>query len=103
MMNPKEKFIGYSVFTHILSLQHFLNLFCNSLCHQRWNGVSDLSELLCLVSQEFEIIWERLQSCTFSYSRDTVVLVMKMMSMSCVDCRGRLIACKTCPCNMEVS
>ena len=42
-------------------------------------SISNLSALLCFCSCKYEIIWKRLHSCTFPYSRNSVVLIMKFV------------------------
>ena len=59
-----------------LALQQRRHLFCNCLSKQRRNGISNLFYYLSTISEEFEIIIERLNPRPFPWCKCPVLLWM---------------------------
>ena len=59
---------------------------------QEWGyGIADLTVLLCFGTQKHEVVREGLQSCVLADGRYTVILIVEVVPMPCIDgSRGAL-------------
>ena len=78
-------------------------MFCNSLCHNWWYGITHLLVLTCLAAQENEIIRKRLDSCTFTNRWNSIPFIMEMMPMSRVNGDTWLLTVQASPRYMNLS